>query len=89
MLSGFAAADNHQHDSADQTNPAQYRGKRNGFLLFGGCLNWAEIQYFLALGVRETPIRKRDHSDDYENYADNAGRFHWCRAYNGRRPEIN
>src|SRR5262245_47162673 len=57
------ATDDHEHDSADQTNPAQYRGKRNGLLLFSSRLNWAEIQHFFALGVRDPAIRQRDDAD--------------------------
>jgi hypothetical protein len=73
---GLPAADDHQNDSADQTNPAQYRGKRNGLLLFSSRLNWADIQHLFALGVRDPAIRQRDDADNDENDADNSGWLH-------------
>ena len=69
-------ADDHEHDSADQTNPAQYRGEWNGLLLFSSRLNWAEIQHLFALGVRDPTINQRDNANNDKNDADNAGRLH-------------
>src|SRR5262249_60828075 len=66
----------HQHDSADQTNPAQYWGKLNGLLLFSCRLNWAEIQHLFAFGVRDPAPRQRDDADNDKNDADNSGRLH-------------
>ena len=76
MALRFPAADDHQHDSADQTNPSQYWGKRNGLLLFRCRLKWPEIQHLFALGVRDPAIRQRDDADNDKNDADNSGRLH-------------
>src|SRR5262245_18209090 len=70
------AADDHQHDSTDQTNPAQHRGERNGLLLFSRRLNWAEIQHLFALGVGDPAISERDDADNDKNDADNSCRLH-------------
>src|SRR5215472_2899085 len=75
-LRSLPATDDHQHDSADQTNPAQYRGKRNRLLLFSCRLNWAEIQHLFTLGVRDPAISERDNADNDKNDADNSGRLH-------------
>jgi len=73
---GFPAADDHQDDSAHQTNPAQHWGKRNGLLLFRGRLKRAEIQHLFALGVRDPAIRQSDDAYNNKNDADNSGRLH-------------
>ena len=83
----FSAADDHQHDSADQTDPAQHGRERDGLLLFRSRLNRTEVEHFLTLGVRDPAIYERKNSDSDKNYADDAGWFHRC--YNARRPEIN
>src|ERR1700751_4622773 len=72
----LAVADDHQHDSTDQTNPTQYRRKRNGLLLFSSRLNWAKIQHLFALGVGDAAIRQCDDADNDKNDADNSGRLH-------------
>src|SRR5215831_17610747 len=71
-----SVADDDEHDSADQTNPAQYRGKWNSLLLFSSRLNWAEIQHLFALGVRDPAPRQRDDANNNKNDADNPGRLH-------------
>ena len=85
----LSAADDHQHDSADQTDPSQHGRKRDGLLLFRGRLNWAEVKHFLTLGVRDPAIYERKNADNDQNDADDAGWFHRCDGYNTRRPEIN
>jgi hypothetical protein len=69
-------ADDHQHDSADQTNPAQNGRKRDGFLPFRSRLNGAEVEHLFALGVRDPAIRQRDDADNDKNDADDSGRLH-------------
>jgi hypothetical protein len=69
-------ADDHQHDSADQTNPAQDGRKRDGLLLFRSRLNGAEIEHLLALGIRDPAVRQRDDADNDKNDADDSGWLH-------------
>ena len=47
-------------------------------LFVGVHLQWPRIDHFFAGRVGKAAIAKRNDTDDDENDADDAGRFHWC-----------
>ena len=76
MRLAFSAADNHQHDSADQTDSAGDRRKIDSVSLFVSDFKRAQLSVFLLCRPTQTAPGKADHADNDQNDADDCGWFH-------------
>jgi len=73
---GPSAADYHENNSANETNPAEHGGKRNVVFFVRTHLQWSGIDHFFASCVGEPAVSEGDDADNDKNDPDDASRFH-------------
>jgi len=73
---GPSAADYHENDSANETNPAEHWGKWNVVLFVRTHLQGSGIDHFFASRVGEPAVSEGDNADNDKNDTDDASRLH-------------
>ena len=76
MASVFPATDDHQHDSAHDTKPAEYWWERHALVLAVLQLEWTKLRVFFLCRPVDPAKGKANDADNDKNDADNSGRLH-------------
>jgi hypothetical protein len=89
-LRAFFAANDDQHNTADESQTTEHGGNPNMLLIFPGGVDWPDVQYLFLMGVSESLIGQRQTSKNNQENPNQNDWFHIkCRWLNRASPPLN